>query len=87
MLGSSLRLSVPKRHEAGMHVLSLPPLLFLWVFLPFPADLEPYGQFQRPLMEDQKSQSCSGTCQPRGQGGLEVPTTGEALGGFSEVPE
>lgn len=48
--------------------------LFLWVFLPFPTDLEPTSQFQLQLMEDQKSESCLGSCQPREHEWLQVTT-------------
>lgn len=68
-LGSSLSTTsdsqFPKETRLACMCFLCPlPSPHLWVFLPFPTDLEPNGQFQRQLMEDQKSQSCPGSCQP-----------------------
>lgn len=69
------RLLVSKSKEVYMHVLSLSLSLSLfWVFLSFSTDLEPTSQFQLQLMEDQKSQSCLGSCQSHGHEWLEVTT-------------
>lgn len=63
--------------QGGLHAcvfsLSLPLSLF-WVFLPFSTDMEHTSQFQLQLMEDQKSQSCLGSCQSHGHEWLQVTT-------------